>query len=166
MNKKQSVSPLAFQSNPSLPVMNEFIRLIDIKKLASFPLTLVFAANEKEKEALAKRLGLVVLKSLDVKCQIHGSSGCYPLQVSAFIKAEIIQSCVVTLRELVCKIEEPVSLAIYPADTDLSTIPDTFEEKDPEAVLLNHDGTLDVGEIFVQYLSLALDPYPKFERKD
>ncbi|HCI48415.1 MAG: hypothetical protein A2621_02470 [Alphaproteobacteria bacterium RIFCSPHIGHO2_01_FULL_41_14] len=162
MSVKHCFKVTPFHSDPPM-IMNEFIRFLDVKKLTSLPATFTFVANDKEKEDLAKRLDLVVLKNLQVNCQVQGKVGEFPLQVSAVVKAEVIQSCVTTLKDLPDEVEEPIKLELFPSITDESTLPENFEEDQPEPVVLNKDGTVDVGEIFVQYLSLALDPYPKFE---
>jgi hypothetical protein len=150
-------------SQPHAPIMNEFIRFIDIKKLTRLPAAMTFAANPAEKEALARRLGLVVLNTLEIECTIQGALGHYPLLVSAIIKADVMQSCVLTLKDLPSTVEEQVKLALFLSDTDSAFLTESFEEDQPEPVVLNKDGTVEIGEILVQYLSLALDPYPKFE---
>lgn len=150
-------------SQHHVPTMNEFIRFIDIKKLTRLPSVITFTAEPQEKEALARRLGLVVLNTLEIDCRIQGTLGHYPLLVSAVIKADVMQSCVVTLKDLPSIIEEPVKLVLFSSNTDSAFLTESFEEDQPEPVVLNKDGTVEIGEIFVQYLSLALDPYPKFE---
>jgi len=44
-----------------------------------------------------------------------------------------------------------------PRDTEELNI----NEDIPETMPLKGDGSIDIGEIFVQYLSLAIDPYPR-----
>ena len=166
MNEKNCLKPTPVHLNPFLSIMNEFSRILDIKKLGTLPATLTFTAQEKEKESLAKRLNLVALKNLHIQCQVQGTHGEYPLQISAMIKAEVIQSCVMTLKDLPDAVDEPVKLALFPVHTDMAALPESFDETQPEPILLSKDGTVEVGEIFVQYLSLALDPYPKFEEED
>lgn len=163
MNEKYNLNPSLSYVNPLLQPMNEFSRFIDIKKLTALPARLTFIADEKEKEALAKRLGLIKLKTLEVTCYVDGKMGHDPLHVSAVIKAKVTQSCVVSLKDLPHAVEEPVKLSLFLSAAEMEAVPETFEEDQPEPVLLDKNGTVDVGEIFVQYLSLALDPYPKFE---
>ncbi|MFN7662475.1 MAG: hypothetical protein ACK5PQ_01975 [Alphaproteobacteria bacterium] len=147
---------------PSL-LLPEFSRQIDIKKISNLPISITFTATEKEKEALAKRLDLVSMKSFTVQGKIEGKLGDSPLKVSVRLKAEVMQSCVVSLKELPDQIDEMVKLSLFPFNVSPDMLNDTFDDDEPEALVLNKDGTIEVGEVFVQYLSLALDPYPKFE---
>jgi hypothetical protein len=163
MNEKHCFKLPSSQPHPPLPIMNEFSRLLDIKKLVTLPKTFLFIAEEREKETLAQRLGLIAIKKLDVECHAQGTGGQYPIQILAIIRAEVIQSCVLTLKDLPNSIEESVKLALFPSYTDETSLPESFDENQPEAILLNKEGIVDIGEILVQYLSLALDPYPKFE---
>ena len=163
MNGKYDLNPSLLYANPLLPPMNEFSRFLDIKKILSLPAKLTFTADEKEKEGLAKRLGLIRMKTLEITCEIKGKLGHYPLNVSAVIKSQVIQSCVVTLKDLPDTVAEPIKLSLYLSAAEIEALPESFDENQPEPVLLNRDCTVEVGEIFVQYLSLALDPYPKFE---
>lgn len=150
-------------SNAPSPLLPEFSRQIDIKKISNLPISITFTATEKEKEALAKRLDLVSMKSFTVQGKIEGKLGDYPLKVSVRLKAEVIQSCVVSLKELPDQVDEIVKLSLFPFNVSPDMLNETFDESEPEALVLNKDGTIEVGEVFVQYLSLALDPYPKFE---
>lgn len=150
----------SFEPHPL--IMNEFIRFLDVKKLTRLPATVTFDADDKEKQALARRLGLIAFNTLEIRCDLRGTLGEYPLFVSAVIKANVMQSCVLTLKDLPETVEEPVELALFASGTESSSLTESFDEDQPEPVLLNKDGTVEVGEIFVQYLSLALDPYPKF----
>ena len=112
-----------------------------------------------ERPDVVERLGLSGLKSLTVEARVASVSG-RAVRVEAVVRARLIRTCVVTLEDF----EESI---VLPFET-------TFDERaghsvpveapaDSESDLpepLGAEG-LELGELAIQHLSLALDPYPR-----
>ena len=160
MNRKQTIMSQEMSRKPVDVLENEFSRLLDIKKLGVEITSLTFSATEVEKNNLAKRLGVAEIKHLDILCKIENNPTQKNIEVTADVSSYVVQTCSVTLQEMHEKIKERVTLSVFISEADLENTSENFEE-DLEEVVLEEDGTVDLGEIFVQYLSLAVDPYPK-----
>lgn len=134
---------------------NEFARPTEVTKLNQ-PLQL--SATEAERNAVAKRLGLLALDNLNATLQLKRGQG-DTIIVKGDLTADVTQSCVVTLEPVKSLIKEDV-VATYsdgaPAGLD-EFDPDDANDA-PEPV---ENGKIDLGELVVQHLSLALDPYPR-----
>ncbi|MEZ5825042.1 MAG: DUF177 domain-containing protein [Geminicoccaceae bacterium] len=116
---------------------------------------------------MAKRLDLVDLSRLEARMHLsHGPrKGIYILR--GHFEAEARQSCVVTFEPVDVGIEIPFER--YFSLEEERSLPRSADAE-PEEILVNidneepepiHDKILDVGEIVVEELSLALDPYPR-----
>lgn len=116
-------------------------------------------ASDAECAAVAMRLGLEALSGLRAELTISRLPG-REIGVSGHIVADVVQTCVVTLDPVPDHIDDtfearfttvaqdvPQDVIIGPDDEDL-----------PEPV---EDGILDLGELTVQQLSLALNPWPR-----
>ncbi|MDC0349354.1 hypothetical protein OAN21_03000 [Alphaproteobacteria bacterium] len=160
MNRKQTSMSQDISRKPANILENEFSRLLDIKKLAINVTSLKLSATEGEKIDLAKRLGVVEIRYLEILCKIENNPSKKNIEVIADVSAHVVQSCSITMEEMNEKIKERVTLSVFISEADMENLPENFEE-DLEEIVLEEDGTVDLGEIFVQYLSLAVDPYPK-----
>ena len=111
-------------------------------------------ANPAERTALAKRFDLLELSELTASFTVQRAKldGCY--DVTGTLKAQVVQSCVVTLEPLPATVDLPVKTLFAPVNA-VTHVPD---DTDAEAIL---DGTIDLGELAAQYLGLGLDPYPR-----
>ena len=119
--------------------------------------------SRQEREAIARALDLPSLDALEGTLLVHPwrMDG---IAVEGTLLAALTQACVVSL--------EPVaaSLAVPVAATFLPEVPDGDGEDD---VWLDPDGEdapepltgpmLDLGALTVEFLALALDPYPRAE---
>lgn len=115
------------------------------------------AADGKELAALAKRFDLPAIDALGATGEFRQRPG-QRWRLSAVVRAQVVQTCVVTLAPVAQSIEERFVLDFAAAaapetpDLDLSA-----EDAEP----LPEDGRIDVGEIVAQHLYLALDPFPR-----
>ena len=78
------------------------------------------------------------------------------------LDAEVTQACVVTLAPVVQKVQSAFTVSFAEgAETEaLEVVVDLEEDQDaPESI--DPDGFVDLGEILVQQLALALDDYPR-----
>jgi hypothetical protein len=126
--------------------------------------SLELVPDEAQRKAIAAGAGLLELPRLEVIFDLtrHGADG---LQVAGHVSATVIQRCVVTLEPVENKIEEDVDLLFQPPQAEVPIAPagDTrhqgVDAAEPPEVL--HGGVVDLGAIAVEFLMLALDPYPR-----
>jgi uncharacterized metal-binding protein YceD (DUF177 family) len=112
-------------------------------------------ANEAEREAVARRMGLVALPLLTCAFVLSRGQGT-TVQAQGSLRARVVQSCVVTLEPFEAELEEAFAVRFVPeaALTDAVEIED--EDEIPYA-----GGTIDLGEATSEQLALALDPFPR-----
>ena len=138
----------------------------DVMAKGEIPLTL--SANAAERAAIAKRLNLLALDRFEARL-IAARWGAGGVRLEGVMTAEVAQACVVTLQPVPERLEEPV-LARFAKDAPTPTTeadlndydlldPDAPDPPDP----LPADGRVHIGELLIQLLSVALDPYPRAE---
>ncbi len=126
-------------------------------------------ASPPQCQHLAPGLGLLALHRLSAELDLQPLRG-GGLAVRGALKAVVEQSCVVTLEPIKSDVDRAIDLAFLP--------PAAFQqheaglkdgigdlENGPDVEPLEGD-CLDLGEIVLQELSLALDPYPRKEGAD
>jgi len=121
-------------------------------------------ANAAEIEAIARLLELVRLGGLSLHYRFrHGGGG--RLQLSGRLRADLTQTCVVTLEPLDTTIDVPVEIEFWPEG--LLKPPLTDEEPASVAALEELEpivaGRIDLGRVAYETLATSLDPYPKRE---
>ena len=157
---------------------NEFPVPVGVVKVGHEPLRVSFEADERQRTALAARFGILSVDSLRGEATLHRESDGMTIAVAGRFAADVTQACVSTLEPVPDHIEEDfegwfldesqatsfVRAKKRRAEREDDDIFDTEaedhiadERDDPEPVV---GGTIDVGELVAQYLSLALDPYP------
>ena len=140
---------------PSTPP--EFSRPIDIDRLPADEAVFDIAAAPAEREALARRFGLLRLDRLEAQVRLKRLAGGL-LRLSATLSAAVVQSCVVTLEPVPGEVEDRFTLIYGPTGNTPGEVTLGGEEELVEPL---PSGSLDVGEAAAQQLSLALDPYPR-----
>lgn len=124
---------------------------------------------------IAQRLGVESLESLRASLSLSKNKGGVMVHVTGTLWAEIVQNCVVTLEPIKSKIQEDFEawfadqdhvILFEKAQRDVLTkremmdLPILEEKEDPEPL---EDGKVNIGELVVQYLCLAVNPYPHKE---
>lgn len=132
------------QPAPELSRMVEIIRVNQVHKIK---------ASEAELAAVAERLDLPALGSLEAELTIKRGRGDL-IHVTGELKASLSQTCVVSLEDFPVTVTEAVDADF----TDSDIAPDPEDPEAPEPVV---NGKIDLGELVVQCLSLALDPFPR-----
>ena len=145
----------------------EFSRIIDTAKVERVPQTFRFKATEMECKRLAERLGISAVESLDAEIVVQRAADGRSYKLRGSLSATVVQDCVVTL--------DPVTLPVH-AEFDMSFAPSvrsgTPAVADDEAEIWIgaigddppeplKDGRIEAGEVVVEELALALDPYPR-----
>jgi uncharacterized metal-binding protein YceD (DUF177 family) len=81
-------------------------------------------------------------------------------EVAGRLEAKVRQTCVVSLDPFENRISEPIDIRFAPASTARlagGTI-DVGLENPPDPLV---DGTIDLAAVVAEYLTLAIDPYPR-----
>ena len=155
---------IAMSISDPIPELSRVVMLNDPEEAQ--PLKLSIEATDDQLAALGKRLELIGLPALSGEITVI-RLGPQRVRVHVKYRADVIQSCVVTLEPIPATIEESFTQEFLCESEggNRSTVADqgvVWVEPDDEAEILESDH-LDVGELLVQYLSLALDPYPRKE---
>lgn len=84
------------------------------------------------------------------------------VHVTGSVQARIGQTCVVTLEPIESLIDEPVDVEFLPGADAPETghvVELADEDEEPPEPLIN--GTVDLGALAIEFLLLAIDPYPR-----
>jgi hypothetical protein len=123
--------------------------------------------------ALAKHIDVDSLKGLKADLTLKRIKGGLVVYIKGHIKAEIEQTCVVTLESLNNTINEdfeawyadPAQAISFQKALQKKELqrqhgeaPIVAEEDDPEPI---EDGIIDLADVVIQFLSLAIDHYPQ-----
>jgi uncharacterized metal-binding protein YceD (DUF177 family) len=139
-----------------------FSRMVDVAEEVNAPLHLAVEADAMERAGLAARFGLVSVNALTASAVLQPLDEGIVLRVEW--RAEVVQSCVVTLAPVEAHLEGDFDL-IYMSEGGPSSIKGrrdlrlSLGDPDPPEPLI--DGRIDVGEALAEHLGLALDPYPR-----
>jgi len=121
-------------------------------------------ADAQERAALSRRFELVSMARLDADIDYARHGGI--VEVYGRFRAEITQTCVVTLEELVSPIDESFTVKF---DPELEVDELDVMELSPEDLLDEEDvrplsgDEIDLGEMVAECLGLAIEPYPRKE---
>jgi uncharacterized metal-binding protein YceD (DUF177 family) len=136
----------------------EFPRPFDTEGIGNGPAERHLEAKPEERAAIARRLDLVGIDALKATFTLTRLAGGV-VRVDGRINAVLTQTCVVTLDPFATTATETFTALFARHDE----IPQGDVIVDPDADLPEPmDGTrVDLGELVIQHLSLALDPYPR-----
>ena len=140
---------------------SEFSRIYDVSRLNT-PITI--KANAEERTALARRLELESIESLEGELVFRAGKQDTTL-LEGTLRAQVTQTCVITLEPVPATLTIPVETTF----DDAARVEALLARTDPEAPEFLDipepvsDGKIDLGEFLVQILSLSLDPYPRKE---
>jgi hypothetical protein len=147
-------------------------RRVSVAETPAEGLDLVITASPAERRALSTENELTDLMSLEAILHV-AHAGAQGLEVSGELRAKLRQTCVVTLEDFDSEIVEPVHARFAPlhelngakakgreAETESSGHHlHMLDEEDPPDPLIG--GEIDVGALAGEFLTLALDPYPR-----
>lgn len=151
--------------NGTKPKEREFERRVSVNELPADGLKVEFTAEGDELEAIARRIGIPSVERLNVGVTLRGLEGGKVVEVVGALDALVTQECVATLEPIERAYNEPLRILFMEPRRARQEIPSIDEEalvdaeEDDIEVLV--EDTIDVGEVAVQNLSLALDPYPR-----
>lgn len=142
---------------------NEFSRTIEVGRLEQGEVAQSIEADAAEREALARRFGLLTLDRLSAEVILRRVGHGPVVRVEGRLSADVAQSCVVSLEPVASRIEQDFVL-LYAPEKHVASMGHVLEEDGaemddwPEPF---EDGRIDIGEAVAQQLALALDPYPR-----
>jgi len=108
-----------------------------------------FEATKDECAKIAKRLGLRALKSFQGQAEIKRAD---LITGRLSFQAQVEQTSVVSLQPVESTLKDTVDLIFVEKEPDETSL---------EEVALIEKGYIHLGELFIQYLSLALPDYPR-----
>jgi uncharacterized metal-binding protein YceD (DUF177 family) len=130
--------------------------------------TIVVEADVAEREGIATMLGLPSVETLEARYVLTRSGE--RVKLEGEIKAALHQLCVVTLEPFPVSVAAPVRLDFAPEEPEAPRrkagdddgeidIEVRLNEADPPEPIV--DGSIDLGAVTLEFLALALDPYPR-----
>ncbi len=138
----------------------ELHRPFDIVSLPDGGRAIEITASEAERDAIARRLGLLGLAAFTVRGSLEPVRRGRSAVFDARLAAAVTQECIITGDPVAAQIDERVRVQLATeeeadrrAELDIDVDEDDIETADA--------GIVDLGDIGVQYLALALDPYPR-----
>lgn len=140
----------------------EFSRPVLVDQLPAKVSRRSIEAEPAECAGLAKRLGLVEVTSLCAKVALEPLARSGFIRVNGKLTAAVVQTCVVTLAPLAATVEEEFEMTFAPPEAVLDEeeeIELSWDQQDPPDPII--DGCIDIGEVVVEHLALALDPFPR-----
>ncbi|MEO6341018.1 MAG: DUF177 domain-containing protein [Caulobacteraceae bacterium] len=125
-------------------------------------LALDVVADEATRARIAASLDLVALNAfsahLTIKPWFDGA------EITARWKADIVQTCGVTLEDFDTALAEPFTVRLVPKGSIHAPAEDSEAIVDPEAddpADVLDDGVIDLGAYLVEHLTLEVDPFPR-----
>jgi uncharacterized metal-binding protein YceD (DUF177 family) len=147
---------------------NEFARPLVIEPWPDAGIAVELSADPGERRALARRFGLLELRSLRVAGRLERGADRQELWFQGWLEAEVVQACVVTLEPVPATIRQRVERRYRRAEPGAeagTASPHRVwlvdENEDEVEVDIVTGRTIDLGEAMAEELALALDPYPR-----
>ena len=134
------------------PPTPEFSRPLLLAKLSRRGSHEHIRAEPAECQALAKRLGVDQIFSLDARLVLSPWRG-GGIKVSGMAEAEIEQTSVVSLEPFRSRLQAKVERFFLPEEASTGA-----EHDDADPI---EQGQIDLGEVAAEALALELDPYPR-----
>jgi len=139
---------------------NEFTRIFDLTLPSHFNGKQKIIATSEECEKIVKRMGIASLSELSSEFSFSSNDEMSRFEITGRIYANLTQNCIVTGLPVEEEINEPLHIKVRLGEEE--DLPDE-SLMDPEDIEYTKNAKVDVGELVVQYLSLAINPYPRKE---
>lgn len=140
----------------------EFSRPYRPEQIPPEGLAATLTATPEECAALAGRFDLRAINSLEAEIHLKTVAGGPMVQLTGRFRADVVQTCVVTLESMPARVEEDFEMLFGP---EADYRPGQEVHLDAEAVdppePFGPDGVIDAGEAVAEHLLLALDPHPR-----
>ncbi len=134
----------------------ELTHLVPLAKITSAGLRATVRATPEQCEAIAKRMGIPAVASLECRFDMTREADGVSIAARGRLRAEVTRECVVSTEEFESTVDEEFDVRFVPAGA---------EHDDPDPNLPDEipyeGGAIDLGEAAAEQLALALDPYPR-----
>lgn len=117
-------------------------------------------ANREELSSLARALEILSCDALAVAYELRPSGGS-KFRLQGRLEADVTQACIMTLEPVEARIEEQLDIEFRPSEMMPRPVPLEAEVSALEDFEPVENGTVDIGRVVYEYLSAALDPYPR-----
>jgi uncharacterized metal-binding protein YceD (DUF177 family) len=125
---------------------------------------LELTADEAERNAIARRLGLESLSCLEAHAALSRSGDM--VRARGRLAGSLEQACVVTGEPVAAHIDEPFDLVFVP-EPPVDSKDEEIELGESDLDVMFHDGSsIDLGGAIADTLALSLDPYPRSASAD
>ena len=139
----------------------EFSREMSFEDFTSELTEFQFEASDHECRALAERLGILVLHHVKVTGVVGPATAGGDIDLSGHIQAALEQNCSITLEPIREDVDTSFNIRFsdrISEDTPLGQIEEELRDRSFEPM---PTGPVDIGEIAAQYLSMAINPFPR-----
>lgn len=116
-------------------------------------------ADEDEREAIAKRLGLQSLERLDAHATLRRESD--RVRAEGRIRAALEQSCIATGEAVPEHLDEAFEIVFVPEPGDGGREEEVELASQDCDVVFYEGGAIDLGTAIADTLALSVDPYPR-----
>ncbi|MBT6441441.1 MAG: hypothetical protein HOK61_03360 [Alphaproteobacteria bacterium] len=146
--------------------MSETVELVRDVLVADLPdegQTIQILVDRPECDAIAARLGVPALASLEatvVVVRVETGGGGGGVRVSGTLRAQVTQQCVVSLELFDSEAVDSID-SIFVRNIDDTEFADIERSSDEPLIEHLNGNKLCLGELVVEHLALALDPYPR-----
>lgn len=134
----------------------EFSMEIDLAEIGKGDKRYKLVAGEEERRKVAARLKIPSVDKLEGEARLKVTKT--DILVEGEVRASLIRECVASLEQMAEEVREPFDLHFTRQAPE-----DDGEEADLDAPEVHEGDTIDLGEILVQQLALAMDPFPRKE---
>jgi uncharacterized metal-binding protein YceD (DUF177 family) len=139
----------------------EFERRQKVDRITATPMAVHLQAEPEERQAIAKRLELQEVASLEADCVLDRPSHGDSVRLKGRLTAKVTQTCVVTLDPVPVEVNAEFERLYVPGwKPEMEGEEETVDAEAPDMEPLDGDA-VDLGEVVVEELSLSLDPYPR-----
>ena len=122
-------------------------------------------ANETEREAIARHLDVPAVERAVFAAEVlpWKRDG---IRIAGHLDVELTQVCVVSLEPVPAHIDEPFEALLVPEGSRLAaprepTVEMTLDAEGEDAPETFSGDTIDLAETWLEFLTLALDPFPR-----
>lgn len=139
---------------------------VRVETITLRPMAFELSAEQPDLGRIARHLGVASVEALKGEYSLSRNGD--RVKLEGRITAALHQVCVVTLEAFPVALKVPVKLDFAP-EAELAAAADAGEgeidievrlnEQDPPEAIV--DGVIDLGAITLEFLALALDPYPR-----
>ena len=140
-------------------------RVVNVRSLPKKGRSEAFEADGEVRESLARFLDVPAVEAFSAEADVTRWRG-GGVRVAGRVRARLAQECVVTLEPIETEIDEPFDAVFVPEDSPLAPVREgdvqmmvDAEGDDPPETFAGD--TLDLGPIWSEFLTLAVDPFPR-----